>query len=123
MNRIKGLRDINTHGSLDRKGLLTGVAKNMHRGGSAGHRETESGFGGDVSRHIFKKPAPAKRPVPLAIHLPLPDSNSITKYLIATTRDLLEELLRARAEGLPVMSAELKRLEERLKDLGFTETE
>lgn len=117
MSRIKGMRDIITHGSLDRKGLLIGVAKNMHQGtGSSGRRGAEGDFGGDVNRHIFKKPAPAKRPVPPATRPPL-DPNLIEEYLITTARDLLEEMSQAVAEGWPIAIAEFERLERQLKDL------
>ncbi len=60
--RIRRLSDIKTHGTLDRKGLLVGVAKNMHKLGSHnGTEDAENSSNWNVERHIYKKDESSKK--------------------------------------------------------------
>lgn len=119
--RIKGLHDINTHRSLDRSDQLVGVAKNMRKQRSMS-QETKSDLNDDVSRHIFKKLTPPRKPAPSITPLYY-DPDLIKEYLLTTTRDLLDEMRQAATEGWPVAIAEVERLNKRVKDLEVIKTE
>ncbi len=128
MKRIRGLGDIRTHGSLSREGTLTSVARDWHRlrglGGGTDDAASKSSWDGKVDNSVYKK-VTARLPRRAGSIAPLTNvSNSrlqllerIRRQQIASTQSLLEELRQALAEGIPVASSELRRLEARLFQL------
>jgi len=118
MSHVRGLRHIKTHGSLDRQGLLIGVAKNMHgRGGTVGRPNTDSH---DWKVEPLKLNPPGKtnhRARPSAVSLYRGLEDKVLTYLTDNTFNLLEEIQRAKNEGLAVCSSELERLQEKLARL------
>lgn len=122
VSRIKGLRDIRTHGSLAREGTLTSVARDWHkiRGSASIMDDASSGsWDGRVENCIYKKgTARIARPFRTRLlHHDLHLGERIRKQQIESTQSLLEELRQALAEGIPVASGELRRLEARLAHL------
>ncbi len=117
--RLRGLRDIKTHGSLAREGRLISVARNLHRVGSC---ESEGGTiadGWSIERHIYpkKKPASSRSTAVTSLHRELFLENKVRLYQVEVIRDFLREMRQAIAEGIPVAAGELKRLEKRLVEL------
>lgn len=117
MNRIRGLRDIKTHRSLDLQGRLIGVARNMHgRGGAFGRQNTDSP---DWKVEPFKssggKANCRANPTPVSLYGDLEEE--ILSYCIDNACKLLEEMRQAKEAGLRVSSSELERLQEQLARL------
>lgn len=116
---LRGLRDIKTHGSLDREGRLVGVAKNLHRIGS---RESENGTISDdwsVKQHVYpkKKPPISRSKATASLNRELFLDNKVRLYQIEVVRDSLQEMRQALAEGIPVATQEFERLTKRLAEL------
>lgn len=117
--RLRGLRDIKTHGSLAREGRLVSVARDWHKLNNRGGDKTESGGfadGWDAKQHLVKN-----KPV-----------HSVTASSLCRDRDfekksksqqieriiyLLTEFQRAIQEGLPVSLSAFESLKARLTEL------
>lgn len=117
--RLRGLRDIKTHGSLAREGRLISVARNLHRMES---REREGGNISDdwsIERHIYKKKGPTKifSPAVVPLHRELNLERRVRLHQIGVIRDFLQEMHQAIAEGIPVAVHEFERLTRRLTEL------
>ena len=120
MSNIRGLRHIKTHGSLDRQGLLIGVAKNMHgRGGVVGRPNVDSQEQDwkvePLSINLPGKTGIRARSATASLYRDLEDK--VLTYLTDNTLDLLEEIQRAKNEGFSVCFSELERLQEKLARL------
>lgn len=117
--RLRGMRDIKTHGSLAREGRLISVARNLH---GAGSRESEGGTISDdwsIKQHIYPKKGSAgsRSRVTTSLHRELFLENKVRMYQIEVVRDFLQEMRQAIAEGIPVATQEFKRLTKRLAEL------
>lgn len=117
--RVRGLRDIKTHGTLAREGRLISVARNLH---GLENRESKSGVISDnwsIERHMYpKKKSAGPRQAPVAsLHRELFLENKVHLYQIEVTRDFLQEMRQATAEGIPVAIQEFKRLTKKLSEL------
>lgn len=117
--RIKGLRDIKTHGILAREGRLIGVARDLRR---TGNRESGSRAISDdwsVERHIYpkKKPVRSRQASATSLHRELFLENQVRLYQIEVARDFLQEMRQAMAEGIPVAMREFERLTKKLVEL------
>ena len=115
--RLRGLSNIKTHGTLDRKGLLIGVAKNIHKLGSGGGTEsTEGSSDWHVKSHIYKNKEPPRTALAKIVppHQGLLSGLSeeeVKQHLIEGFQDLLGEFYKAITEGLPVFTAEVERIQ------------
>lgn len=117
--RLRGLRDIKTHGSLAREERLISVARNLHRLGS---RESEVGTISEdwrIEQHIYpmKKPSGPRSTTLASLHRELFLENKARLYQIEVIRDFLQEMRQAMAEGIPVAMQEFERLTKRLAEL------
>jgi hypothetical protein len=101
---MRGLHDIKTHSSLDRAGLLVGVAKSQH----GLHRPSNSAdsSGWDVNQHLYR---PQRKTGRIATAAPL-SREKVELHLVEVARDIFDELQQALAEGLSVSEHELERL-------------
>ena len=112
MRHIKGIKDIATHGSLDRAGRLIGVAKNLRQ---LRQRSSASESEWNVEYHVFKKNT-ANAPMQSEA-LERNFRNNILSYQAEYTRDLIEEMCGAVTENIPGAIRELARLQQKLVQL------
>lgn len=115
MRCIKGLRDINTHGSLAREGRLVSVARDLHQ------IERRSGFSGNeswdgsVNNMVFKKsPKTQKSSRDLFQELTL--GRKVREALIQQTQEFISEMEMFAGEEIVGALAELQRLKTKLSD-------
>ncbi len=113
--RVRGMRDIKTHGTLSRAGNLISVARNLHGGGFHGARtDSESrSWDGSVERHLYGGEKAAKRSRPSFGSTP----ENIKARIAQTVREFIEEMRGFASEGIPGAAEELRRLEARLARL------
>jgi hypothetical protein len=101
MITVRGLHNIKTHGSLDRVGLLVGVAKNTHRGVSRNYDPGD--WSGQAARHLYvRKDAPHGSTTQARVHC------------LRVAQSALEELMKAAEEGFKVSEQEMQRLRNRI---------
>lgn len=114
--RLRGLRDIKTHGSLAREEKLISVARDLHRSGS---RKNEGTISDDwsVERHIYKKKRPANTATVIPLRHELYLERKVRSHQIEITEDLFAEFQQAIVDGLPVAMHEFERLKTRLAEL------
>lgn len=113
--RVRGMRDIKTHGSLAREGKLLSVAKNLHGAGSHGARTDSEprSWDGSVERYLYSGEKVRKRSRP-----PFGDTPEKVKAPLAETiMEFIEEMRNFASEGIPGAAEELRRLEARLTRL------
>ncbi|MEK7200640.1 MAG: hypothetical protein AAB672_00720 [Patescibacteria group bacterium] len=116
MRCIKGLRDINTHGTLAREGRLVGVARDLHR------IERRSGFSGNeswngsVDNMVFKKSAKTQR-LPHDLFQELVLKKKIQNALVQQIQESIAEMEMFAGEGVAGALAELQRLGTKLSRL------
>ncbi|MBI2042621.1 MAG: hypothetical protein HYT21_02685 [Candidatus Nealsonbacteria bacterium] len=109
MRRVKGMRDIVTHGSLAREGRLISVARDGFCR-TASQRSDAGGIASDwdIKRHIFQKPRNFS------------DFAKLTAREIELTHGMLKEFDEALGEGIPVSSEAHEQLKAKLVRLrGF----
>ncbi len=118
MNRIRGVRDINTHGSLSRAGRLPSVARDLHKRQQENALETSEW---NVEHHLFQKDAPIRsKPALSPSRATAGDPNlgaKVRMSKIEMVRDLMAEMRQALAEGLEGAAHELEQLKARLAQL------
>lgn len=114
--RVRGLRDIKTHGTLAREGRLVSVAKNFCRLRNRIETIPDSS-GWNVERHIYKKKKVMNTTTVTPLHREPYLERKVRLHQIEIIKDLLVEFQQAIIEGLPVALHELKRLKTRLTEL------
>lgn len=119
MMRLKGLRDIKTHGILARAGRLVSVARDLHSLGGKENTPHSNDWNSEwnLERHIFKKKKPANAATTGRFNYGLEFAKKIRLHQIEVIQDVLVELRQAMAEGLPVAQHEFERLKTRLAEL------
>lgn len=117
--RLKGLRDIRTHGTLARQGRLISVARNLDRVRSHEGKGGNISNGWSVELHIYPKQKLAKPRMmaPASLSHDLFLGNKVRLHQIEVIQDLVQEMLQAIAEGIPGAVHELERLKKRLAQL------
>lgn len=117
--RVRGMRDIKTHGTLARAGLLISVARDLHRMENRGTAAENSDW--NVEQHVFKKDnrrsSPPLYPPRSGLSFPVDFGKKVREHLLRIIPDVIAELRQAAAEGIPVSIMELERLENRLSQL------
>ena len=115
MRHIRGLRDINTHGTLAKEGRLVSVAKDWHRIGKSGTSENES-WDGSVDRMVFKKSAEVRRPS-RDLFQTLAFKKEILATQIKQVQESIAEMEMFADEGVSGALVELQRLRVKLSQL------
>ena len=115
MRRVRGLRDINTHGTLAREGRLVSVAKDWHRinGRSGCVSSEEKSWDGSVDRMVFKRDAEMRRPS-RDLFRDFALERKIREAQIVRIREFIAEMEMFASEGLPGALVELHRLKAKL---------
>lgn len=113
MRHIRGLRDINTHGSLARAGRLVSVARDWHRIEKRGESSETASWNGRVDRTVFKRSLKARRP-PRDLFQDLALEGKIRATQIALTQEYIVEMEMFASDGVPGALVELQRLKAKL---------
>lgn len=118
MRHIRGLREIQTHGTLAREGRLVSVARDWHRvGRNKTNRSPENeSWDGIVSPVMFKKSAAARRPSRCLFQDPELEKK-IRAMQIEQVQDSIVEMEMFASEGVSGVIAELQRLKAKLSQL------
>ena len=112
--RLRGLRDIKTHGTLARNGELISVARDLHQIGRSSMEERWGDW--NVTKALFQKPL-GRSGSRRDMLWDLAREKKVLASQIAAIKSLLEEFNQAIAEGLPVAIQEFERLKARLAEL------
>lgn len=116
--RLRGLRDIKTHGSLAREERLIGVARNLHKMGNCEGRDRNISDDWSVQQYICPKKKLAEPRVAATIH-PHREfflENKVRLHQIEVIQGFLQEMRQAIAEGIPVATHEFNRLTKSLAE-------
>ncbi|MBI2446606.1 MAG: hypothetical protein HYV51_02170 [Parcubacteria group bacterium] len=119
MRRIRGIKDIKTHGTLAREGRLVSVARDWHKIGRSGSTEGSSEnqfWDGSVKHMVFKKSAETRRPS-RGLFQDIALEKKIQAARIAQIQESIAEMEMFASEGMPGGFAELERLKIKLSQL------
>ena len=116
MRHIKGLRDINTHGTLAREGRLVSVARDWHRINGKGESSENASWDGNVDDMVVKKNTKARRPS-RDLFKDLVSERKARAMRVKQVQELIAEMEMFAGEGVSGALAELQRLKEKLPQL------
>lgn len=116
MRRVRGLRDIKTHGTLAREGRLVSVARDLHRINKKGGFPEEGSWDGTINPMVLKRGTGTRRPS-RDLFQELVLERNIRATQIATAQELIVEMDGFVEEELPGALDELSRLKTKLSQL------
>lgn len=116
MRRMRGLRDIKTHGTLAREGRLVSVARDLHQINRKSGSPENGSWDGKVNPILLKRSTRMRKPS-RDLFQDLALEKNIRATQITIVQELIAEMDGFVKEGLPGALVELNRLKTKLSQL------
>lgn len=114
MKGIRGLHDINTHGTLSREGRLFSIAKNLHQTVKRAEFSGEESWVGSVKSFVPVKNTKRQKFSPVLFLLDPALKTKIRMAQIEQIQEFISEMEEMAREGVKGAVAEIQALKERL---------